>query len=133
MDSHHRKSEMVTGLQRSLQRVLQGKEMLMAVMKIWPIKGRLDHPLNYIKNPEKTRNLNGSGNEKEEKMIRDAIHSLEGVVDYAIDESKTVMGEFVTGVNCNPDSAKEEFVEVKKYYGKEDKIIAYHAYQSFKP
>jgi hypothetical protein len=54
-------------------------------------------------------------------------------VDYATDDSKTATGEFITGVNCNPESAHEEFIEVKKHYGKEDKIIAYHAYQSFKP
>jgi len=105
----------------------------LAVIKIWPIKGRLDHPLNYIKDPEKTRAYSGTGNEKEEKMIREAIQTLEGVVAYAADESKTMGEEFVTGVSCEPNSALEEFMEVKRRFGKEDKILAYHAYQSFKP
>ena len=28
----------------------------MAVCEIWDVKGRLDHPIDYAKNPEKTVN-----------------------------------------------------------------------------
>ena len=28
----------------------------MAVTKIWDVKGRLDSPIDYVKNPEKTLN-----------------------------------------------------------------------------
>ena len=30
----------------------------MAVCEIWDVKGRLDHPIDYAENPEKTANPN---------------------------------------------------------------------------
>ena len=50
----------------------------MAVTSIWPIKGRVDQVINYAQNPEKTM---GSG--------RVALHTIDGVLEYAADEVKT--------------------------------------------
>ena len=36
------------------------------------------------------------------------------------------------GINCNPTTARDQFVSVKQAYGKEDGIQAYHGYLSFK-
>ena len=65
------------------------------------------------------------------------------VIDYAIQQRKTsqtqvrdgeeVVQRFVSGINCNPRTAKMEMQKIKKFYGKEDGVIAYHGYQSFAP
>lgn len=92
----------------------------MAVMKIWQIKGRADHAIDYAKNEEKTRNPNY---QKED--------DLQAVLRYASNADKTEKQFFVSGVNCNVSTAYEQFQTVKMQYGKEGGIVAYHAYQSF--
>lgn len=92
----------------------------MATTKIWPVKDSLARVVDYAKNPEKT------------------IYSdLRSVLHYAANEEKTVKGEeramFVTGVNCNRDTAFQEMQAVKERFGKTGGNVAYHAYQSFKP
>ena len=39
---------------------------------------------------------------------------------------------YVTGVNCNRETAFEEMSYIQKKYDKQDGNVAYHAYQSFK-
>ena len=90
----------------------------MAVTKIWPVRGRLDHPIAYAMNPEKT----------DAKLLPD---SLEDVMSYAVNEEKTEKKFYVSGINCNPAIARSEFQIVKEQYGKSGGIIVYHAYQSF--
>lgn len=90
----------------------------MAVTKIWPVCGRLDHPIAYAVNPEKT----------DAKLLPD---SLEDVMNYAVNEEKTEKKFYVSGINCNPAIARSEFQIVKEQYGKTGGIIVYHAYQSF--
>ena len=92
----------------------------MAVTKIWPVKDSLARVVDYAQNPDKT------------------IYSdLQNVLHYAANEEKTVEGEeramFVTGVNCNRDTAFQEMQAVKERFGKTGGNVAYHAYQSFKP
>ena len=92
----------------------------MAVTKIWPVKDSLARVVDYAQNPDKT------------------IYSdLQNVLHYAANEEKTVEGEeramFVTGVNCNRDTAFQEMQVVKERFGKTGGNVAYHAYQSFKP
>lgn len=94
----------------------------MAVMKIWPIKGRSDSPINYVSNEMKTANP---------KWDKSSLENLTDVMHYAADEDKTEKQFFVTGVNCNAEIARDQFVTVKKQFSKEDGIVAYHGYQSF--
>ena len=96
----------------------------MAVTKIWDIKGRIDTVLNYIENGNKTSN---------EEYNPDEIEELYRVIDYTTDDEKTLMKTFVTGINCRYDRAKEEMTNTKKKFGKEGGIVAFHAYESFKP
>lgn len=56
---------------------------------------------------------------------------LEDVIEYAANEDKTEKKFFVSGVNCDRDHARDEFLITKRRFGKEDGIVAYHAYQSF--
>lgn len=94
----------------------------MAVTRIWKVMGQLEHPIDYAVNPDKTENPEYS---KEE------LDSLRDVMNYAANEEKTEKQFYVTGVNCNAATAREQYVTVKKQFGKEGGIIAYHGYQSF--
>ena len=92
----------------------------MATTKIWPVKDSLARVVDYAQNPDKT------------------IYSdLQAVLHYAANTEKTIEGKeramFVTGVNCNRDTAFQEMQAVKERFGKTGGNIAYHAYQSFKP
>lgn len=48
-------------------------------------------------------------------------------------DGEEVVQRFVSGINCHPNTAKMEMQKIKKFYGKEDGVIAYHGYQSFAP
>ena len=85
----------------------------MAVTKIWQVRGWIGDVLSYVKNPQKTD------------------MALQNVLDYAANESKTEQGLFVSGLNCDAETAAMQFPLVKKQFGKTGGIIAYHAYQSF--
>ena len=110
----------------------------MAVTSIWRVKGWLGKVVIYVENPEKTTNP--------EYYQSDAItdrqrQGLEDVISYAVNSDKTqqateeadIMERYVSGVNCHPNTAREEMLAVKKHFGKEDGTIAYHGYQSFAP
>ena len=65
----------------------------MAVCEIWDVKGRLDHPIDYAENPEKTANP---------KYSRADLQAMGDVMKYATNGDKTEQQFFVTGVNCDP-------------------------------
>jgi hypothetical protein len=96
----------------------------MATTKIWPVKTRLDHVLRYVEDKMKTENVDWS-------KIGDP--SLRDVMDYAMDDAKTQQQYYVSGWNCLPGIALKEMRLVKRMFGKEDGILAFHGYQSFKP
>lgn len=89
----------------------------MATTKIWPIKDSLSRVVEYARNPEKT--------------------DLHAVLHYAADGIKTYAAEerslFVTGTNCNANTAFQEMRAIQGRFGKTGGNVAYHAYQSFKP
>ena len=96
----------------------------MAVTKIWKVVKRMDHVIGYAKDENKTKI---EFNQKYEMLVDD----LQNVIDYARNSDKTEKEYFVTGINCDSDSAYEEMQDTKRYYNKKDKILAFHAYQSF--
>ena len=63
----------------------------MAVCEIWDVRGRLDHPIDYAENPEKTANP---------KYTEADLQALGDVMKYATNGDKTEKQFFVTGVNC---------------------------------
>jgi len=93
----------------------------MAVTSIWPIKGRVDQVINYAQNPEKTM---GSG--------RVALHTIDGVLEYAADEVKTEQRSFVTCLNCRESIATADFMSTKQLWKNTGGRAYYHGYQSFK-
>lgn len=97
----------------------------MAVTKIWAVIKRVDHVVDYATNKEKTK-IQMSPNGMYARDLKD-------VIDYARNSDKTEEEYFVTGINCEPQSAYEEMQDTKLYYKKNDKILAFHGYQSFAP
>ena len=95
----------------------------MAVSKLWSVTNNLTKVINYAANPEKTAADN---------FTEEQYQALRDVLTYAKNEEKTELEFFVEGINCNPSTAREQFISVKKAYGKEDGIQAYHGYLSFK-
>lgn len=112
----------------------------MATTSIWSVKGWLGKLVIYVENPNKT--TNPQYYEKAELTEKQA-QTLLDVIDYAADPSKTDSAihdeniethqQFVTGINCLPATARDEMQAVKRRFGKEDGVIAYHGYQSFAP
>lgn len=96
----------------------------MAATRIWSIKGRLDRVINYVTNPEKT---DGS------RYTDTELQALTDVIDYAEDGAKTHNKVYVSGINLSPNIARDQMVMTKLQFGKTDKILAYHGYQSFLP
>lgn len=95
----------------------------MAVSKIWKVKVRLKAVIDYATNPEKTR---------AQEYTPEQYQALADVLKYAKDEEKTEREFYVDGINCNPSTARDQFVTVKEQFDKEDGIQAYHGYLSFK-
>ena len=91
----------------------------MATTKIWAIKDSLSRVVSYAKNPEKT-----------------IFSDLKQVLKYAENDEKTIdkneKSMYVTGVNCNRETAFVEMIQVHNRFDKCTGYIAYHAYQSFK-
>ena len=98
----------------------------MAVTSIWYVNSRVEKALAYIMNPDKTT-------EKPE-LSPDAIAARKAVgdvIDYASNADKTEQMMYVTGINCSPDNALDEFMNTKRYWNKTGGRLAYHGYQSF--
>lgn len=96
----------------------------MATTKIWKVQKRLDHVINYATNEEKTKN-----NYSEYGM--DEFDSIRQVMTYITNPDKTEKKFYTTGINCEVKDAVKQMQFVKTLYGKENGILAFHAYQSF--
>jgi len=96
----------------------------MATTKIWKVQKRLDHVINYATNEEKTKN-------NYSKYRMDEFNSIRQVMTYATNPDKTEKQFYTTGINCEIEDAVKQMQFVKTFYGKENGILAFHAYQSF--
>ena len=92
----------------------------MATTSIWSIKNNLKQSINYIINPEKTTNKDYG------KVDYDF---LEGKKDYDFKKEKTC---YVSCLNCDENNPFDDMKDTKDYYRKNDGVLAYHGYQSFK-
>lgn len=106
----------------------------MATTAIWDVKGWIGKILIYAENPEKTENPKVY---EKENITDEERQGLGDVISYAMREEATISEEikeqFVSGINCSPNTAREEMLAVKKRFGKNDGIVAFHGYQSFAP
>ena len=90
----------------------------MATVGIWSVKNNLSRVIDYVSDEKKV----------DEQTFKDLHNELE----YISDDYKTEEKKYVTGINCSTINACKEMKEIKKHFQKEDGIIAFHAYQSFK-
>ena len=95
----------------------------MAVCEIWDVRGRLDHPIDYAENPTKTANP---------KYTEADLQAMVDVMEYATNKNKTEQRFFVTGVNCDPTTARDEMMIAKVQWNDTSEIVCYHGFQSFK-
>ena len=95
----------------------------MAVCEIWDVRGRLDHLIDYAENPEKTANP---------KYTEADLQAMVDVMEYATNKNKTEQRFFVTGVNCDPNTARDEMMITKAQWNDTSEIVCYHGFQSFK-
>lgn len=89
----------------------------MATTKIWAIKERLDHVIDYATNPSKTN--------------VEVYSELHNVIEYTKASYKTEEQLYVTAINCDKDTAYEDMMRTKRRFSKIDGILGYHAFQSF--
>ncbi|MDD4474265.1 MAG: relaxase/mobilization nuclease domain-containing protein [Eubacteriales bacterium] len=89
----------------------------MAVTKIWTVRSRLDHLVDYVVNTDKTENPQ--------------YGDLHDVLKYAADDAKTEQKYFVTGLNCQPETAYAAMSNSLKLSDKQLRVLAYHGYQAF--
>lgn len=91
----------------------------MAVTRIWAVRDNLKRLVDYAANPDKT----------EYSGLAKALH-------YAENDAKTAFSEsvqLVSGIHCRPERAWPEMRAVQEQFGKTGGVVAYHAYQSFRP
>jgi hypothetical protein len=105
----------------------------MATTSIWSVKGWLGRVVIYAENPEKTENPEFF---ERQDMTAQQMQGLADVIDYAVQGRKTVQAEsrallrqFVSGVNCQPATARDEMMKTKRIFKKDDGVVAYHGYQ----
>ncbi|MGN0390251.1 MAG: relaxase/mobilization nuclease domain-containing protein [Wujia sp.] len=121
----------------------------MAVTKIWTIHEGSDikQVLDYAADEVKTvYNIKVETDEtysySERQQFQDVldyamqdenIQEMENVLSYASNGDKTEERRFVSALNCSVEHARDQMMLTKTHYHKEDGILLWHGYQSFKP
>ena len=85
----------------------------MAITKVFSIKKNLKYTVSYASNEIKT--------------------SLNNVIEYAVNKSKTEQRLFQESLNCTIDNAYNEMMDSKRRWQKTGGVVGYHFIQSFKP
>ncbi|MBW4841683.1 MAG: relaxase/mobilization nuclease domain-containing protein [Paenibacillaceae bacterium] len=93
----------------------------MATTAIWDVTDRLKRVIDYAANPEKTA------------YDRDERQNFRQVLDYVQSGDKTEKQLYVSGINCDPQTAYEQMQRTKRQFQKTEGILAFHAYQAFAP
>lgn len=95
----------------------------MATTSIWAVKSRVDNVLDYATNEQKT----------DRRWSEPDLQAMRDVMDYAMNDAKTEKQFYITALQCSLRDARTEMALLKRRHGKEDGILAFHGYQSFKP
>ena len=114
----------------------QKRDFDMATTKIWPIRNgsSIKLVIEYVENPDKTVDtIYRLQNDTEREYTKSELDNMTDVMEYAMNDFKTEEKRYVSGVNINVANARDEMMATKKHYQKEDGIILWHGYQSFKP
>ena len=96
----------------------------MATTKIWKVQKRLDQLINNATNEERTKGIYI-------KYRMDEFDSIRQVMTYVTNPDKTEKQFYTTGINCEIEDEVKQRQFVKIFYGKENSILVFYAYQSF--
>ena len=80
----------------------------MATTSIWRVHGYIGKVLFYAKNPDKTTVQESIPVPKNAN-----VNSLEDVISYACREDVTQEKRLVSGINCKPETVREEMMKTK--------------------
>lgn len=110
----------------------------MATTSLWRVQGWLGKLVVYVENPDKTTNPKFF---ETSEMTDSNTQGLTDVIAYAVnirkttvradDESIPIMRQYVSGINCDPVTARDTMMNTKRAFDKTGGTVAYHGYQSF--
>lgn len=90
--------------------------------------------IDYVENPDKTTEMvYVLENDTDREYTHEEHESMIDVMEYAMNDHKTEERRLVSGINVSVENARDEMMLTKRQYGKEEGIILWHGYQSFKP
>jgi hypothetical protein len=113
-------------------RVPRAGEAAIATTKIWDIKGIIGKTLLYIENHGKTENpafqptamteadIQSMEDVMEFAMTDERAKEFNHVIEYATDGRKTEQQHFVSSLNCDLESAREDMLITKNAWRKTD-------------
>jgi len=96
----------------------------MATTSLWRIKGSMGRVVDYVENADKTTAPIAEPAEA-------SSETLENLIAYAGREEATNLRKLITGIQVDPERAREQMMNVKEAFEKTGGTIAYHGYQSF--
>ena len=70
--------------------------------------------------------------DRQSQIHRSDLQAMVDVMEYATNKNKTEQRFFVTGVNCDPTTARDEMMIAKVQWNDTSEIVCYHGFQSFK-
>lgn len=94
----------------------------MATTGIWKIEKRLDNVIRYITNPEKTNKIDDNSSYQDMHKFNEYNN-----LNYNTEEEC-----YISSLNCSSHRAYKDMLLTKKEYKKEDGILGFHGFQSFK-
>lgn len=95
----------------------------MVACEVWGVKGRLDHPADYVENPEKIANPKYTGAD---------LQAMADVIKYVTNGNKTEQQFFVMGINYDSSTVGDEMMIVKIQWNDQSEVVYHHGFQSFK-
>ena len=100
----------------------------MAVTSLWRVKGYVGKVILYTMNEKKTteKEIVHTGNDDTSPEA-----ALNDLISYAERDEATVLKQYVSAVNCDVATVRQEMMNTKKKFNKLDGTVAYHGYQSF--
>ena len=100
----------------------------MAVTSLWRVKGYIGKVILYTMNGRKTM----------ENEIVETNHddtdpgtALNDLLAYTERDNATNLKQYVYGIRCRKETAKDDMMAVKEFFKKKGGTVAYHGYQSF--
>lgn len=88
-----------------------------ATCGIWKISYNLKQVIDYIRDEEKTQIKDNFFKNLHKEINNDVSNEV---------------NNYISGINCSPKYAFEEMQLTKESFGKENGVLGYHAFQSFK-